>query len=750
MTVNFKAVLVIVLIGLSVIAAAQRDDLKYQNDYRWDFQKMCSMDDLGLWAGLRPDDLKISSDSKEGQGCLQAAVELSAGENLRLEHNFIDGFADVGAYLHGMNGFTEDFSGIQTVEFSYRSELNNPAPMAFMMWDRRQQWCQWPITLQAKTDGWKTVRLSIPGNIREIMDVAQTGGITFQITAPDSGLQGTVYLDDLKFLFESADGIASIAVAKPYSDYPRAIHSQPLPQDASDNPVKILMFCGINNYITEGNAEKAIEVLADSISRFRGLRNIEFWFYAGRCSFMDGQLTEEQIQLRQKVRQAAIKVAQWCEQNQVPFYMGAGHVTPILVKADWMKDILTAAPNYCKGMFLHEYSPESNQPLQEIIDLLELLREENKVLILNNQTSYWFTLMRPECTEFRNAMFNERYKGVFVPMWENLLPAAQGLCLGGVMGYWRAGLVENWGVSVQSWGYANLNYGLTDQMPADWWLRMLISSAALGAKYIEIEPDWPFNGHQLKAELKGDYLLKLDKNARYGQWQDTPEMKALRWFDDLLTHKTLLRAKNPDHQASLSPVILQAKASDNMGKTGLFERGLDIHFNQSHCPTHYEMSAQIGQNDIFRYVYRSNQHYDQTFPETPYGLITIVPMEARADKSTVFKTDGCRAFLDGQWKQPEQSVQIVAKAFADAASKLPFTAENCFITATKLSDKDYQVVMMDHHERFAAGVKTQLKIHLPGKWQVLDAITSAPLGDAKTIPVQIEPAYIRILRVQKQ
>lgn len=675
-------------VWLTGFAAAQREDLRYQNNYKWDFQAMCSMDDLALWAGAQPEDIKISPDCRQGTGCLEVNIDLDKGQYQRIEHNFIDGFSDVGAYLHGMNGHVKDFTDLKAIEFSYKTQLSSDIMIHFSIWDRTMQWCGWNVKVKAHATDWQTVTVTVPADIKQRMDIGRTGGVTFEIQTKNEPVAGKIYFDDLKFINESRAGIIAEKKTERYADYPRPIHSLPLPSAAKVNDAKIIMYVGITNRLSEGDSQGAIAQLADSISRFRGIKNIEFWFYAGEWGFLmkdDDQLSPEEVTLKNKVKTATLDVAGWCENNKVPFYMGPGHISPIMIKADWMKLILDAAPTYCKGMFLHEYSPESNQPLQEMIDLLELLRATDKVMILNNQTSYWFSFAWPGNSQYRNAIINERYKDVFVPMWENLLPAAQGLCLGYCLGYWKGGLVNNWGVSVQSWGYANLNYGLTDQMPADWWLRMFVSAVAYGAKYVEIEPDWPFNGAHLKHELKGGYLLKLSDNFKLGYWQDSPEMTALRWFDDLLSQRALVLANGPEDLVSIPGVALQVAESEHLGKTGFFERALDITFNQSHCPTYYEMAAIPRKNNIFRTLYRSMAHYDQTFPKTPYGLVTIFPMEADTKGFKIFKTDGYGAFMDGNWQPAETAEPLISSTFIEASKKLPLTAENCNISVTKWS-----------------------------------------------------------------
>ena len=642
-----SCILAVLMVLVSNFACHAR--FEEQEKYKWDFDKMGKMDSLSLWAGTQPEDMTISKDCIEGEGSLQCSIDLDSSEKIRIEHNFIDGYYDVGAYLHNLNGKTEDFSKVKTIEFSYKTDLSGNCNIVFSIWDRICGWCSWKVGVEAKTGSFKTESLSIPENIAKRLKIDKVGGVTFEIRADNGNVKGKILFDGLKFLEETKKGIDAQAEMKPSINYGGPVHSMPL-KESKRKPPHIIMFAGLTNHLNNGDYEKSIRVLEESINRFRGIENIEFWFYAGEYGFlMKENLTDEEKAKLAKVRQVTIDVAKWCQANKLPFYMGPGHITPIMIKADWMKEILDAAPTYCLGVFMHEYSPEGNEPLQEMLDMLDLLKERNKVLILNNQTSYFFTFMWPGCEKYRKATLDEKYKDVYVPMWENLLPAAQGLCMGSCLGYWRSGIVNNWGVSIQSWGYANLNYGTTDQMPADWWLRMLVSSAAYGANYIEIEPDWPFDGEHLKDKLEGGYLLKLSEEYKLPYWQSNDRMKALRWFDHLLVDNALVGASSPKDVVSLSNVVLQFENSENLGKTGFFERGLDIRFNQSHCPTHYEMAAMPKRGDIFRSVYDSTAHYDQTFPKTPYGLVSIHPADANLTGLTVFKTDGFGVKIDDKW-----------------------------------------------------------------------------------------------------
>ena len=736
------------LLGILFLGSAVARTPKDRENYKWDFDAMCRMDLLGLWVGGGPEDLSISPEAAEGKGSIEASVHLDSGEFVRIEHLFIDGFADVGANLHSLNGHDVDLSDKKSIRFSYKSDLNHLARLIFRLSDHSGGWLEWQLPGLPKSGSWQSAMLAIPPEVSKNINLKSAGGVSFELRAQGGGLDGRLWLDDLSFLDQPSPGaISPVSIEPPASLYGPAIHSPRATPRAAARPAHTIMFVNNSRALSEANTALAVAQLRESIARFHGM-DIEFWFYPGEAGmFMDPNAPESKEKLP-KIRQTTLDVARWCEANRVKFYLGPGHVIPIIVKADWMKEILDAAPTCCLGVFMHEYSPEGNGQLEEVLELLELLKTRGKVMILNNQTSYWFAQMLPEYTVYRNKVFSGRYQDVFVPMWENLLPGAQGLCLGSCLGFWRAGRVASWGVSCQAWTYANLNLGLTDQMPAHWWLRMFVSSVACGANYIEIEPDWPFNGHLLSKVPEGGFLLKLDEKVAKPFGQDSAEMKALRWFQELLMHGALLTAASVDDAASLSPVALQVVKGPGNGQWGIFERGVDKTINQSYCPTAWDMACQPSRGDIFRQLYRSMQHYDQTIPQTPYGLISILPPEQSPGGIELLKTDGRGLFYRDHWLTPEHAEPVVRKAFIKASGKLPITAEGCMIAVTRVGKDDYQAVLMDSEERFPRGVEASVRVNLEGVWQATDAISGERLGECgRGLKLAIPAGAFRIIRI---
>ena len=213
----------------------------------------------------------------------------------------------------------------------------------------------------------------------------------------------------------------------------------------------------------------------------------------------------------------------------------------------------------------------------------------------------------------------------------------------------------------------------------------------------------------------------------------------------------------PDFLKSLPDVSLKVIDQDVESPTryrwGIFRRALEENWwNLGDCPNAWEMALQTPITDVFRSLYHSSHIYDQTVPQTPYGMVSIVPPGSRLSDSThIIECDGYSVYKNGNWLDVQQAHETIVQAFEEAAVHLPFKAKGCFLSVVEAAPDSYLVYLIDPEERFPIGVDTKLEISLEGDFTCIDAISHHKLPwDTGTIPVKIPPAGFRVLCLRKQ
>ena len=94
-------------------------------------------------------------------------------------------------------------------------------------------------------------------------------------------------------------------------------------------------------------------------------------------------------------------------------------------------------------------------------------------------------------------------------------------------------------------------------------------------------------------------------------------------------------------------------------------------------------------------------HAEAVYPNTKYGLYTIVPEADTADgiiqrtcADSLIRTDGIRAEIGGSWDSAWVVDGPIEAAFDSAADSLPFVCDSCFMAVHEL-DSVYRLYMMD-------------------------------------------------------
>ena len=235
------------------------------------------------------------------------------------------------------------------------------------------------------------------------------------------------------------------------------------------------------------------------------------------------------------------------------------------------------------------------------------------------------------------------------------------------------------------------------------------------------------------------------------------ELRALRYMDRLIEAGIVRSPARPVFLKSLPDISLKVIDQDVESPTryrwGIFRRALEENWwNLGDCPNAWEMALQTPQTDVFRSLYHSSHIYDQTVPQTPYGIVSIAPPGSRLPSSTqIIECDGYSVYRNGRWLDVQEAHETIVQAFEKAANHLPFRAEGCFLSVVEAAPDSYLAYLIDPEERFPIGVDTELEIHLEGDFSCIDALTRRVLPiDDETIAVQIPPAGFRTLYLSKR
>jgi hypothetical protein len=646
-----QAALLIVLILSAQIFAEN----EMPNEQKWDLKEICRLESTDYWTGpFDKEDITVSTDAVEGKHSIQVNLDIEPGHNIRIEKNFVadchEGFRNMMAF--GM--IDEDFSPYRTISFDYKTDVNNIDKIIFRVYDREGGWLQWLIPSPGNAKEWTKITLAVPPKTLPEFNKLRTGGVIWEITAGSEPVKGKIRLDNLQLITDGKGGIEGTSYRPKKIDHRMAINPPAVKSGYCSDEIHLVMnMTGEVGYaIASHDTEMAIKTFSESVRVFKDVPGLEF-FFAPEAWRVKLKPSEEELssgkcpdpkQWQAKTQEVYVAMAKWCEDNKVPFYAGigmSGDHKPV-IPAETIEACIQAAPQYCRGSLMGEFSIESNQGIDLTVDVLKVLKKYNRKLLYFNRGAYWYGIMMPHGNKFREMIFTPEFKDVFVPMGEYVGPETQALSFSTLIGLWRSGMAGDWGVSAQSWQYANLNWGGTSDQPGDIWLRMFLSVASFGGRYIEIEPKWAFDGENVPGQVTmfkqwahnlrwvGKRRAQIDIDLDPGD-----PMRALILFNRLVRSNALKAAASPEKVVSISPVVFQVEHKDGWDNWGLFHRAVDKKFFDGCCPNYTQMSAQVPAYDAFSYLYSSNQFYDQILPLNDYGLVSILPAQARLKKHLI-------------------------------------------------------------------------------------------------------------------
>jgi hypothetical protein len=677
-----------------------------------DLETIGAMDNADSWLGPSPRQLSISP-GYWGNG-LSLSLDLNSGEHFRLERNFISaGTTDypvaMGSETLQGEMLTKDLSQTRSIRFYFRTDIPVNFALVFRIWDRTGGWLQWEAPISGPSENWSSIQLSIPpGDLSNSVNIRAIGGFIIEIQADDEPVSGTLLLDELKFSSESSDGLAPRTLELMQPIDPQALQPIPVedPITARDFHVIVHISAASWSFNFE-DIDSGLEAIRQSIDHYRGMGQLEYVFGLDDPQFEiatpDGETQAIDMMM---------KVAQWCEENKVPFYFSIAGAD-IEVPFNVIEAVINAAPNYNLGVAVGEIYANpalTERNVEQLVEILDFLNDRGKHLIFWRFADFWWQINLNQ--EYVNRIFSEEYADVIVPVWENL--GCETLAQGVTQGYWVSGRVRDWGASTQSFQWDGLRWGNTYGMPAHDWLRMFVMTIASGATYMEIEPQWALEGSALEA---------------------------LREFTLLQQKGLLLTSPGLDQTLSIPSVALQTYPYGIFDET---PRGL-LQCNPGTYPKIYE---QVRPEMIARYLNRASLYYENIFPQTPYGFVSILPQATVLQDITSLLTDGRRLYYDGIWYDPMEASDIILAAYQEAAENLPFRADGCFFSAVQVGANDYLLYLIDPEERFPVGESTVIMVNLPGTFEAFDGLTGQPLtvlGDQ--IPIDIPAGGFRLVRI---
>lgn len=722
-----------------------------------------SMDTVRDWAGLEPGMVEAVTDCVAGSGALKIPVTIDPGKHLRIENNFMAGHHDGFRNMMCMGIEVENFTSYRTIQFSYKTALHGAYELWFRIYDRTGGWIDWTIPKPEGAIEWTTATLAVPPQVGDMVDIQRIGGVMFELRAENASVTGELFLDHIQLLEDTLDGIRANIHVPPAMDYDSHVDGFVVPNAYSVAPAEfILNLSPLEIPVWENDHEATMRCLKEELKRFETLQHLGVFINPGTRKNI-----YEDPDYIPNLQELLVKASKYLEEKQIPFYQSSGVEGHEFYPPSLMFAVEQAAPTMCKGFIFGESSVETNGHVGYLVELMDYLAPKKKKVLYFQQTSYWVGIMQhnsEDAAALMKAIQNPKYRDVFVPMWENLLPGSQGLCFGSTMGFWRGGLTSDWGVSAQSWGYANLCLGGTADMPGHWWLRMFLHVVTTGGRYIEIEPVWPFDGENTEGQIRhsmqwghtqrwiGDTRSQLECTVRPGE-----ELMALRYFDKLLGAGVARAPASPGNLLSLPDVTMQVIEptvhSETRYQWGIFRRCLDTNWwSLGDCPNAWEMALQTHPTDIFRPLYHSSHIYDQTVPITGYGMVSITPPGSSLPEQTqIIECDGARVYENGKWLDIEASHQKVVDAYTEKAASLPFTANGCFLSVVEVAPKAYMAYLIDPEERFPVGVDTALQVKLNGEIACQDILSRETIPiDNDCVAIQIPPAGFRVLYIQQR
>lgn len=322
-----------------------------------------------------------------------------------------------------------------------------------------------------------------------------------------------------------------------------------------------------------------------------------------------------------------------------------------------------------------------------------------------------------------------KYKDVLVPGVENSNVTVLEWSLAERVGLWMNGDVKRWACNV-------IGDNLAANRVAEWGgmrnahvvLRQMLSQYALGARVFRVTS---------VTGLGNPMYERGDVSGEENVWSQ-PFHKGVLNFLKIVEKGIYPHAPEPQQVKGISPVSISLYNRS--------ERLLEQSFNHDHYKYQLESDdhvfnrlacwnayTDIPETDITSYLYGTKRRWDNLFPSTPGGFVTIIPskqatqLEANSWCNQAYQTNG------DSWSDfsVEAAKELISNEVMAQRDSLDFYVDGeCFwqVTQDKDDPKSYFVLVMGNSVLSPVERTVTLKVgkKLEGNWKVFDQLSSTP------------------------
>lgn len=396
--------------------------------------------------------------------------------------------------------------------------------------------------------------------------------------------------------------------------------------------------------------------------------------------------------------------------SKIPFMPLVGQQSWRLFSIERLEDFIKAAPNDCRGFFVFETNLDADRwpgYLDYLVKVAGLCRQYRKKFVMVMHKDFWRRVIaRPD---FCGKMLIPEFSKTLVPMFKSTGMRSPALNIGAILGLWKTGMVDEWGMSVQEDGYMINSWFVG--APDDIILRGDVLGAALGATWFRIE---------LSMEFLQDPALAAGK--RLGYAPNTRRHRGL--FQDLIRRHIIRIPETPD-QVTVSSIALQPRQSGPVTGT----------------PDFREKMRSVGPDNIFHSIYQLDRFSESFFPRTPIGYVALLPY--------FMKRPGQKDFKDVLVTDGRVQSTGMEKRLAQYASRTPFSADGVCLLVNRFAD-EYRLYLICPQVTDIHPVQTELKIRIPGpKFFARDLLTNQPIAVIdKKLKLTVPAGTFRLVSIQ--
>ncbi|MFQ6096954.1 MAG: FG-GAP-like repeat-containing protein, partial [Armatimonadota bacterium] len=426
------------------------------------------------------------------------------------------------------------------------------------------------------------------------------------------------------------------------------------------------------------------------------------------------------------------------ESEAIPFYLFVDHGCRPWISLETARQILDAAPNALRGFYCAE--DNYDYPGDLFWDwlkwagaLLDLCHDRGKKVVFKEMYDCWSLLAADK--RVYDVLF--KYPDTVVPMFATNNAHAAEIQVGGMLGLWRAGACEDWGMSSQHWNWnwedSSQRIDYADLCPPDVIFRMDLAAASLGCTYFHVE------GGQKWLDNAGDLQ---------------PEAKRHRELLYQMIERNLLLPVSPSQLAGLSPVAIARTTDPGRApgaRIGLPRGRIGTPFRDGFLGV--RGAIQTTPSEYFpAYAYGIQRFFDGLFPTTPYGYVQLVPAflgDRQRVAEAFVETDTTDVIVAGRRMTARQARRTVLSMLKRAAAKLPFRCDGAFLSVQRWGD-EYRLVVIDPGYLTPVGARAEIRTNLVRAPVIVsDLITNerVHVGD-DSFAVAVPPGGLRLLSVK--